>query len=103
MSRPERIAPPELFYNEKCVNATIISFDTFSFGASFASFPKSLRVQLSFVICCREATKYTHNSRIMKIQTEMAVRCIELLNLPEGSTKLLLDVGCGSGLSGGKQ
>jgi predicted TPR repeat methyltransferase len=29
----------------------------------------------------------------------MAYRCLELLNLTEG-TKYLLDIGCGSGLSG---
>lgn len=37
----------------------------------------------------------------MKVQTEMAERAIELLALPEdGKRKLILDLGCGSGLSG---
>ena len=66
MSRPEHIAPPELFYNES------------------------------------EAGKYTANSRIQAIQSAMARRCLELLNLPpdDGAPRLILDVGCGSGLSG---
>jgi 18S rRNA (guanine1575-N7)-methyltransferase len=64
MSRPELIAPPELFYDEK------------------------------------EASKYTGNTRIIAIQTAMAERCLELLNFPDDSPKLILDIGCGSGLSG---
>ncbi|KAG0907574.1 hypothetical protein G6F57_009327 [Rhizopus arrhizus] len=63
MSRPEHIAPPEIFYGED------------------------------------EARKYTDNSRITAIQAEMAYRALELLNLSEGP-KYLLDIGCGSGLSG---
>lgn len=65
MSRPEHIAPAEVFY-----------------GAS-------------------EAEKYTSSTRMVNIQTAMAERCLELLNLPAGEPKLLLDIGCGSGLSGG--
>uniref|UniRef100_A0A3B5KIP5 18S rRNA (guanine-N(7))-methyltransferase n=1 Tax=Takifugu rubripes TaxID=31033 RepID=A0A3B5KIP5_TAKRU len=34
------------------------------------------------------------------IQTQMSERAVELLNLPEGQSCYLLDVGCGSGLSG---
>jgi 18S rRNA (guanine1575-N7)-methyltransferase len=65
MSRPEHLAPPEIFYNED------------------------------------EAGKYTGNSRIIEIQTAMTKRCVELLNIPEDSPPLfLLDIGCGSGLSG---
>nr|CAB3226499.1 probable 18S rRNA (guanine-N(7))-methyltransferase [Phallusia mammillata] len=47
-----------------------------------------------------EAMKYTTNSRMIEIQSEMSERAIELLNLPEGTPCLILDVGCGSGLSG---
>lgn len=64
MSRPEHLAPPELFYGED------------------------------------EAAKYTQNSRIATIQAEMALRALELLCLPEDKTCFLLDIGCGSGLSG---
>ena len=65
MARPEKMAPPELFYNEK------------------------------------EAGKYTENSRIITVQNEMAQRCVELLSLPDDEKRLILDIGCGSGLSGG--
>lgn len=47
-----------------------------------------------------EARKYTGNSRIIEIQVQMCERAIELLALPDDETKLILDVGCGSGLSG---
>ncbi|KAF7283660.1 18S rRNA (guanine-N(7))-methyltransferase [Rhynchophorus ferrugineus] len=65
MSRPEHLAPPEIFYNET------------------------------------EAKKYTQNSRIIEIQEQMSERAIELLLLPEDKQSLILDIGCGSGLSGG--
>lgn len=64
MSRPEYVAPPEIFYNEE------------------------------------EARKYTQNSRIIDIQVQMCERAIELLVLPEDTPCYLLDIGCGSGLSG---
>lgn len=45
-----------------------------------------------------ESTKYHNNSRIQAIQAQMSVRALELLALECPS--LVLDVGCGSGLSG---
>lgn len=48
-----------------------------------------------------EARKYTDNTRMIAIQTALTERALELLALPQdGSPKLLLDLGCGSGLSG---
>ncbi|OMO81500.1 Methyltransferase type 11 [Corchorus olitorius] len=48
-----------------------------------------------------EARKYTSSSRIAAIQTELSERALELLALPDdGVPRLLLDIGCGSGLSG---
>ncbi|XP_024543964.1 18S rRNA (guanine-N(7))-methyltransferase RID2 isoform X2 [Selaginella moellendorffii] len=64
MARPERQAPPELFYNES------------------------------------ESRKYTTSSRIIHIQAKLTERAMELLALPDDKPKLLLDIGCGSGLSG---
>ncbi|ODV61231.1 18S rRNA (guanine1575-N7)-methyltransferase [Ascoidea rubescens DSM 1968] len=63
MSRPEEIAPPEVFYNEV------------------------------------ESQKYTSNTRIQQIQAEMTLRSLELLNL-SSTAEFILDIGCGSGLSG---
>ncbi|GAB6030293.1 Williams Beuren syndrome chromosome region 22 protein [Chamberlinius hualienensis] len=47
-----------------------------------------------------EAEKYTSNSRMIEIQEKMSDRAIELLCLPEDCPCLVLDLGCGSGLSG---
>eukprot|EP01116_Phalansterium_solitarium_P000455 TRINITY_DN1029_c0_g1_i1.p1 TRINITY_DN1029_c0_g1~~TRINITY_DN1029_c0_g1_i1.p1 ORF type:complete len:303 (-),score=90.51 TRINITY_DN1029_c0_g1_i1:111-1019(-) len=50
-----------------------------------------------------EAEKYHTSSRMIEIQTKMSERAVELLCLPsaeDGGKKLLLDIGCGSGLSG---
>eukprot|EP01025_Chloroclados_australasicus_P045170 TRINITY_DN4928_c1_g3_i1.p1 TRINITY_DN4928_c1_g3~~TRINITY_DN4928_c1_g3_i1.p1 ORF type:complete len:293 (+),score=51.60 TRINITY_DN4928_c1_g3_i1:609-1487(+) len=49
----------------------------------------------------QEAKKYTNNSRIMYVQNKLTSRALELLNLPDdGRPRMLLDLGCGSGLSG---
>uniref|UniRef100_A0A3B4WLL9 BUD23 rRNA methyltransferase and ribosome maturation factor n=2 Tax=Seriola lalandi dorsalis TaxID=1841481 RepID=A0A3B4WLL9_SERLL len=48
-------------------------------------------------ICCFFSVVH---SRMIEIQTQMSERAVELLNLPEGQPCFLLDVGCGSGLSG---
>eukprot|EP01112_Ceratiomyxa_fruticulosa_P008535 TRINITY_DN2214_c0_g1_i1.p1 TRINITY_DN2214_c0_g1~~TRINITY_DN2214_c0_g1_i1.p1 ORF type:complete len:279 (-),score=50.84 TRINITY_DN2214_c0_g1_i1:108-944(-) len=47
-----------------------------------------------------ESVKYASNTRIITIQTAMSERAIELLLLPPDESLLLLDIGCGSGLSG---
>uniref|UniRef100_A0A0R3RX24 18S rRNA (guanine-N(7))-methyltransferase n=1 Tax=Elaeophora elaphi TaxID=1147741 RepID=A0A0R3RX24_9BILA len=48
-----------------------------------------------------QAAKYSQNSHIIEIQTRMSERAIELLALPDDDeSRLLLDIGCGSGLSG---
>ncbi|XP_073472677.1 18S rRNA (guanine-N(7))-methyltransferase [Aquarana catesbeiana] len=47
-----------------------------------------------------QARKYTQNSRIIEIQSQMSERAVELLCLREDQPCYLLDVGCGSGLSG---
>lgn len=48
----------------------------------------------------KEARKYDSSSRMVSIQREITERAIELLKLPEGTPHFVLDVGCGSGLSG---
>ncbi|XP_026452845.1 18S rRNA (guanine-N(7))-methyltransferase RID2-like [Papaver somniferum] len=48
-----------------------------------------------------EARKYTSSSRITEIQAKLSERALELLALPDDDVpRLLLDIGCGSGLSG---
>lgn len=46
------------------------------------------------------AIKYANNSRMLHIQREMADRAIELLSLKPNQPAYILDLGCGSGLSG---
>ena len=69
--RPESQCPPEDFYNEE------------------------------------EAIKYTKryysiyiSTRIINVQADLAQRCIELLAIKDGEKKCILDIGCGSGISG---
>jgi len=48
-----------------------------------------------------EARKYTTSSRVIEIQDRLTERAVELLNFADdGVPRFLLDVGCGSGLSG---
>ena len=48
----------------------------------------------------KEAKKYLHSSRMIEVQTNMAERALEMLDLPEGCPSHLLDIGCGTCLSG---
>ena len=41
-----------------------------------------------------------NSTRVQQIQAEMTYRALELLNLPPDEPAFLLDIGCGSGLSG---
>ena len=47
-----------------------------------------------------EARKYTQNTRMIEIQREITERCLEILAIPDDKHRLLLDIGCGSGISG---
>jgi 18S rRNA (guanine1575-N7)-methyltransferase len=48
----------------------------------------------------KEAKKYNSSSRMIGVQREITERAIELLRLDSSTPALVLDVGCGSGLSG---
>mmetsp|Transcript_8029 Transcript_8029/g.20002 ORF Transcript_8029/g.20002 Transcript_8029/m.20002 type:complete len:318 (-) Transcript_8029:286-1239(-) len=48
----------------------------------------------------KEAKKYNSSSRMINVQREITLRAIELLILPPNERSLVLDIGCGSGLSG---
>lgn len=47
-----------------------------------------------------EAVKYARSTRMIEIQARLSERAIELLALPQDQTCMILDIGCGSGLSG---
>ncbi|XXG47845.1 hypothetical protein AAC387_Pa02g2417 [Persea americana] len=60
-----------------------------------------LRAPPEFFYNEEEARKYTTSSRIIEIQGKLTERALELLALPDdGVPRFLLDIGCGSGLSG---
>jgi len=48
----------------------------------------------------KEARKYTANNHIIDVQVQMSERAVELLALPDEQISVVLDIGCGSGLSG---
>jgi 18S rRNA (guanine1575-N7)-methyltransferase len=48
----------------------------------------------------KEAKKYDSSSRMIGVQREITERAIELLRLPAAKPSFILDIGCGSGLSG---
>lgn len=48
----------------------------------------------------KEARKYDSSSRMIGVQREITERAIELLRLPGDKPSFILDIGCGSGLSG---
>lgn len=49
----------------------------------------------------KEARKYNSSSRMINVQREITLRAIELLLLPpDRPSSFILDIGCGSGLSG---
>lgn len=48
----------------------------------------------------KEARKYDSSSRMIGVQREITERAIELLRLDDSKPSLVLDIGCGSGLSG---
>jgi 18S rRNA (guanine1575-N7)-methyltransferase len=48
----------------------------------------------------KEARKYDSSSRMVGVQREITERAIELLRLDSDTPALVLDIGCGSGLSG---
>lgn len=48
----------------------------------------------------KEARKYDSSSRMMGVQRDITERAIELLRLSDDNPAYVLDIGCGSGLSG---
>ena len=47
-----------------------------------------------------ESRKYDSSSRMINIQAEISSRAIEMLAFSDDKPKYILDIGCGSGLSG---
>lgn len=126
MSRPEHIAPPE---EVRRACDAVLCFVLYVYALSFSPLPcvrggvrmRSHPERLGHICpgiamgiaradvggrrCVwqfynrEEASKYATNSRMREIQTSLTERALELLALPSEDC-FVLDVGCGSGLSG---
>ena len=47
-----------------------------------------------------EAKKYSVNTRMIEVQQQITERALQMLAIPKHQQRLLLDIGCGSGISG---
>lgn len=110
--RPEYLAPPELVrINFKLVMLWILKVFIFIVvlqwirSSKIYSKVRFLIIILFFnnyiLYSILNKHKFTlYSSRIIDIQEQMCRRALELLLLPHDKSILLLDIGCGSGLSG---
>lgn len=96
-ARPELVAPPE---------ARGVNWSPAQPTAAARSLTPLLTPSAPAAFFCQvfyndeEARKYTSNSHMIETQERLTERALELLALPDDGPKLLLDLGCGSGLSG---
>ncbi len=99
--RPEHTAPPEIFYNEEearkyTTNSRMIAIQV---SVVIPLLMERKKLHLRHIISIKEAKSYCGGCHW--IQAQLTERALELLALPDdGRAKLLLDLGCGSGLSG---
>lgn len=88
--RPEHTGPPEFFYNE-------------DEAKKYTNNSRMIEIQVGMgnqPVACH-AAPCTSQRCVIHTQARLTNRAVELLALPEDDTpKLLLDIGCGSGLSG---
>ena len=103
MSRPELIAPPEVV----CISfrsffVTVYSHSLLSLTSlSFTVKRKQKNILESFFFSDHSSSTIDYvSTRIIYIQRKLTSRAVELLNLPPGRPAIILDIGCGSGLSG---
>lgn len=100
MSRPELQAPPEIV----CLCVPLASQTFLICTYSTMETPKRRNIlrstyRLDAVIAC-QSIMCLCSTRIQQIQSDMTYRALELLSLPPDESKFILDIGCGSGLSG---
>ena len=91
--------PPFHLRGQYCFLATFLSLTWLHTTVEIMSRPE-LTGHASLFYNEKEARKYDSSSRMMSVQREITERAIELLRLDENKPSLVLDVGCGSGLSG---
>ncbi len=98
--RPEFQAPPEIVGTK---GNTLHLYLTSSFDSITAmQKPKNIHQSSSSVLRrdLHWLTNCPGSTRNQQIQRDMTYRALELLNLPPDQPAYLLDIGCGSGLSG---
>lgn len=94
-TRPEHVAPPDIFYGD----------DEAKKYAAKSGGRRQMgeRVTSDRGCSCSHASSFVacfSSSRMIEIQSTMARRAIELLTLHPNEQAHILDIGCGSGLSG---
>lgn len=100
--RPELAAPPEVFYNDEearkyTTNSRMIEIQVRRERKRERERRKSIRPAAA----ASKPTAHLVSKKKKKTQASLTARALELLNLPkDGKRRLLLDLGCGSGLSG---
>jgi 2-polyprenyl-3-methyl-5-hydroxy-6-metoxy-1,4-benzoquinol methylase len=105
MSRPEAQAPAEIVSNIPIDSQVIFPDSLSSIMAtrrlkSIHQSEHQLFHRRSIIPCSSLTVIVSSSTRIQRIQAEMTNRAIELLALPPNESLFLLDIGCGSGLSG---
>lgn len=100
MSRPELQAPPEIVgLHSLPHNLCLTMPESITAIPKPKNIPKSLWPSVISRIYAN-STHTTPSTRNQQIQADMTYRALELLNLPSDQPAYLLDIGCGSGLSG---
>ncbi len=56
--------------------------------------------KISEMTVAPDLSKHSFSTRNQQVQRDMTYRALELLDLPSDQPAYLLDIGCGSGLSG---
>ena len=85
-------------YSHKCINCFVMPFSSTTMRK-----PGNIRKSKIHKHCRRPffyKPKIYFSTRMIEIQNDMSERAIELLALPDDQPCFVLDIGCGSGLSG---
>ena len=91
--RPEHVAPPEVFYDEQEAHKYTCNSRIIAVQAS-----PPAHAALAATASC---TSLSDTPTPASLQAALTERALELLALPDDQQpRLLLDLGCGSGLSG---
>jgi 18S rRNA (guanine1575-N7)-methyltransferase len=103
MSRPELIAAPDVFYDETEAKKYGYKYVSSLLTPLVPRFSYHCFTRL-FLTCAAHLPPILHSlffsTRMLRIQTEMTERALQLLRLSADRPSYVLDIGTGSGLSG---